>query len=198
MKSDQKDHGHKHDTPAMSYIRSVEAGHEIDRVHIRGIVNFLIFLTILTIVSCLLMWALFRVLNGQEQGKEAQSPPSPVAMSRAERLPPEPRLQSAPGFAEELQKETMAKGSETSVGANGSEPPKDPLWEINVLREHWDGVLKDGVKNDSSRVLIMPIEEAKKELLKQGLPALTDAKPDSAIEMPTAASAGRTTEKRRQ
>jgi hypothetical protein len=198
MKSDYNSNGRERGEAMadVAPLRDVELGHEIDHVHIRGIVTFLVFLTIMTIGSYLLMWGMFRMLNSQERGKELQSPRSPVAMTSGERLPPEPRLQSAPGFGEALQKETGAKQSEKS--AEPREPPKDPLWEINTLREHWDGVLKDGARNESGRVLILPIEETKKALLQQGLPVSADAKPDLAIEMPTAASSGRTTEKRRQ
>jgi hypothetical protein len=215
MKSDYKSNGHGHGSegPAAAPLRNVDVGHEIDHVHIRSIVTFLVFLTIMTIGSYFLMWGMFRILNGQERVKELESPRSPVAMTSDERLPPEPRLQSAPGFGEALQKETGAKQSEKSAGPR--EPPKDPLWEIDTLREHWDAILNDGVKDQSGRVLILPIEDAKKALLEQSWPphAFTyeqmrrkmfpqsvpvESTPSLAIEMPTAASSGRTTEKRRQ
>ena len=185
MESDYSDKGKNHD--------SADVGHEIDHVHIRGIVTFLVGLTILTVVSYLLMWGMFRVLNSREQTKEP--PPSPMAMTSNQRLPPEPRLQSAKGFGEGLEKETGTRPSEASAETRD---PKDPLWEINVLRGHWDAVLKDGVKDQNGRVLILPIEVAKQALLQQGVPVQEDSKPGVAIEMPTAASSGRTTEKRRQ
>ena len=195
MKSDYKGNGNDHgpETVGRSQPRDVDVGHEIDHVHIRGIVTFLVALTIMTIGSYLLMWGMFRILNSQEQARESRR--SPMAMTSNERLPPEPRLQSAPGFGQGLQKEAAAKQAEMSAE---SREPKDPLWEINVLREHWDVILKDGVKDQSGRVLILPIEDAKKALLQQGLPVLADSKADVTVEMPTAASSGRTTEKRKQ
>jgi len=48
-------------------------------------------------------------------------------------LAPEPRLQSAPGFAEELDKTAQAqkeKKAELSPQITGNTPaPKDPMWE---------------------------------------------------------------------
>jgi hypothetical protein len=194
MKSDSSGNGREHvtETPDVSHIRNVDVTHEMSDVDIRGILTFVAGLTVMTVVVYLLMWGLFRVLFAQEEKKEP--PPSPMAMSARERLPHEPRLQSAPGFGEELEKESGAKESQQMDGA-----PKDPLWEINVLREHWESTLKNGAKDQSGKVIILPIEEAKKELLKQGLPARTNepATADS-NDLPTAASSGRMTEKGKQ
>ena len=187
MQSDYSGNGRKHvtETPDVSHIRNVDVTHEMSDVHIRGILTFIAGLTVMTIVVYLLMWAMFRVLFAQEEKKEP--PPSPMAMSARERLPLEPRLQSAPGFGEELEKESGAKESQQMDGA-----PKDPLWEINVLREHWEFTLKNGAKDQSGKVVILPIDEAKQELLKQGLPTRSNepATADS-NELPTAASSGR-------
>ena len=44
---------------------------------------------------------------------------------------------------------------------------KDPLWEIKVLRNQWDDVLKNGPTDASGKRYGMPIEQAKQEVLKQ-------------------------------
>ena len=57
-------------------------------------------------------------------------------MSEQERLPPEPRLQSAPGFAADWQR---------PLASPIPKKPRDPLWEIHVLREQWQRDLKEKV-----------------------------------------------------
>ena len=148
------------ETPDVSPIRNVDVTHELSDVNLRGILTFLGGLTVMTIAVYLLMWGMFRALSTQEK----DAPPSPVAMTSDERLPPEPRLQGAPGFGAELEKQAGVKEAEET------RKPKDPLWEINALREHWKATLENGVKDPSGKVIVLPIEEAKTELLRRGLP----------------------------
>jgi hypothetical protein len=94
-----------------------------------------------------------------------------MALSDKERLPPEPRLQSAPGFAEELDKTAQAQKENKSEAGNeikvGAPVPKDPMWEIKVLRVQWDDVLKKGPVDQNGKRYGMPIEQAKQEALQQ-------------------------------
>jgi hypothetical protein len=165
MKSDHHSNGRAHvtETPDVSHIRNVDVTHELSDVNLRGIMTFLAGLTVMTIAVYLLMWGMFRVLSTQEK----DAPPSPVAMTGKDRLPPEPRLQGAPGFGEGLEKDAGVKESEEAEKTPG---PRDPLWEIKVLRKHWKSTLENGVQDSSGKFVILPIEEAKKELLRQGLP----------------------------
>jgi hypothetical protein len=194
MKSEHSGNGREQatETPDVSHLRNVDVAHEMSDVHIRGIVTFIVGLTVMTVAVYLLMWGMFRLLNTQETKKDL--PESPMAMRGKDRLPPEPRLQSAPGFGEDLEKEAGVKPAlELELS------PRDPLWEINVLREHWEHTLTNGAKDQSGKLVVLPIDEAKKELLKQGLPARTSQPPEGGPDdMPTAASSGRVTEKRRQ
>src|SRR5438105_15819113 len=96
---------HVTETPDTSYIKNVDVKHEVSDVYIGGIAKFAVGLFVLMVVSFVLMWALFRAL----ESKSAEAPPSPMALSGTDRLPPEPRLQSAPGFAEELDKAAPAQ-----------------------------------------------------------------------------------------
>jgi hypothetical protein len=164
MKSSHNGKGGVHvtETPDVSHIRNVDVKHEASDVYVQGIATFIGGLTVMTIVVYLLMWGMFRVMTSQEQKEQEGS--SPMAMSSKERLPPEPRLQTAPGFGQELAKQAGAKEERQDI-------PKDALWEVQVLREHWKQTLEKGMKDPSGKVSVMPIEEAKKELLKQGLPA---------------------------
>jgi hypothetical protein len=167
MKPDHHINGRAHvtETPDVSHTRNVDVTREVSDVNIRGIMTFLGGLTVLTIVVYLLMWGMFRVLYTQEETKD--EPTSPMAMTGKERLPPEPRLQGAPGFGKELEEEA---GVKESTEAEDTSKPRDPLWEINVLREHWKSTLENGVKDSSGKFVVLPIKQAKQELLKQGLP----------------------------
>ncbi len=179
-------HGHETETPDVSHIRNVDVTHELSDVNTRGIGAFIGGLVLMTVMVYLLMWGMFRVLASQEREKDV--PGSPMAMSTAERLPPEPRLQGAPGFAAGLAKEM---GKEVKQG-EGPPVPKDPLWEIRELRQHWQMILTAGTKDPNGKTWVLPIEEAKQDLLKQGLPVRANEPVVTAgSDLPTAASSGR-------
>jgi hypothetical protein len=117
-----------------------------------------------------------------------------MAMSEQESLPPEPRLQSAPGFAADLTK---------SVGDTAPKTPKDPLWEIRVLREQWDRDLREGAKDQSGRTLGMPIEAAMQKFVaeqsaKAGMSNAAKSAESYDDHLPTAASSGRVSMKGKQ
>ena len=141
-KRDHKGNGHEHvtETPDVSHIKNVDVTHETSDVNVPALLKFVLALTVMTALVYVLMLFLFNFLNTQEEQKEP--PAGPMAMSEKERLPPEPRLQSAPGFAEDLSK---------SRGDSTSENPKDALWEIRVLREQWQRDLNEGPKDQSGR-----------------------------------------------
>lgn len=157
---------HVTETPDTSYIKNVDVTHEVSDVYIEGIAKFVVALAVLMVVSFVLMWALFRSF----ESRATDSPRSPMALSDQQRLPAEPRLQGAPGFAEELDKSAAAakeKKPETGRESKGAPPPKDPMWEIQVLRNQWQDVLKKGPVDNKGQRYGMPIEQAKEEILKQ-------------------------------
>jgi len=165
----ERDHkaGHGTETPDVSYIKNVDVTHEISDVQVPGIVKFLVALSVLTIATFILMWALFRAFENQA----TEPPPSPMALTNKDRLPPEPRLQGAPGFAEDLEKRAAIKREESgSAITAGAAQPKDALYEIKILRRHWDDILEKGPVDQSGQRYGLPIEKAKEEILKQGLP----------------------------
>ena len=167
--SDSKHKDHVTETPDVSHIKNVDVTHEVSDVYISAIAKFAIGLFVLMVASFFLMWVLFRAF----ESKIEEPPASPMALTEKERLPPEPRLQGAPGFAEDLEKKApAAKKEETGPAITIGEPqPKDPLWEIKILREDWNDVLEHGPVDQSGKRYGMPIEKAKEEILKQGLPA---------------------------
>lgn len=158
---------HVTETPDVSYIKNVDVTHEVSDVNISGIAKFVIGLSILTVAVFFLTWALFRSFKS----RMAEPRPSPMALSGKERLPPEPRLQGAPGFGEELEKTATPQAEEgKAIVAGAPEVPKDPLWEIRVLQQQWKDVLEYGPVDKDGRRYGMPIDKAKEEILKQGLP----------------------------
>jgi hypothetical protein len=159
---------HVTETPDVSYIRNVDVNHEVSDVHVGGIAKFVLGLFVLTVAVFFLVWGMFRILESRTQ----ETPRSPLALSEHERLPPEPRLQGAPGFGEELSKTAKPEKNEEgkTLGVAQTGGPKDPLWEIRELRKQWRDVLENGPVDQNGQRYGMPIEKAEEEVLKQ-LPA---------------------------
>lgn len=181
---------HKTETPDVSHIRNVEVTHETSDVSVIGVGAFVAALTIATIVISIGMFFLFRYFNAQE---ERVAPPGPMALQQNERLPPEPRLQVAPGFGIKLQ-----DGHTEELNL------KPPQAEYRVLREEWEKALRGELKDQSGKPIAIPIEQAMKQVVSgAGLPARANNNAsskleDNAISMPTAWSSGRETIKKRQ
>ena len=189
---DHNGHGHVTEVPDVSYIKNVDVTHEASDVNVPALLKFVLGLTIMTAVAFGLMLFLFTFLNSRETENEPQA--GPMAMTEQESLPPEPRLQSAPGFAADLSK---------SVGDTDTQKPKDALWEIRVLRDQWNRDLREGAKDQSGRTLGIPIEEAMKQFVaeqnaKAGAKNAAQSGEGYGEQLPTAASAGRVTMKGKQ
>lgn len=181
---------HVTETPDVSHIKNLDVKHETSDVNVGGILKFVVALTIFGIIVNVLMWGMFRVFNAQETKKEP--PKGPMAMTEKERLPPEPRLQAAPGFGVKL--------------ANGEWVPldtKEPEAEYKVLREQWERQLycrgSEAKHADELARLnsgCLPIDAAIEQLFQGGgLPVRSpaDSGNSSEISLPTAASSGRVT-----
>ncbi len=160
---------HITETPDTSHIKNIDVTHETSDVQISGIAKFIVGLLILTIATFIALGGMFVALQKFETKNEETRHRSPIAMTGEDRLPPEPRLQSAPAFAESLEKNKQEKQTEErSQTAGESFPrPKDPLWEIKVLREQWNDVLEHGPTDQNGQRYGMPIEQAKEEALKR-------------------------------
>jgi hypothetical protein len=130
--------------------------YEKNLIGLRGIVFFGIGLFILIVVSFALMWAFLIVLEEDKVATD-QMQAEPLGLVGEERLPPEPRLQGAPGFG--------VDGPEGRINLELTIPQA----EYRELERIWDGWLRDGKKDqsDPNLVISMPIEDAKAALLKQ-------------------------------
>ena len=180
--------GHKTETPDVSHIRNVDVTHEMSDVDVKGILTFAVALTVMTVAVYLLMLLMFNVLNKQEVSKEQK--PSPMALSDKERLPPEPRLQAAPGF-----------GVDQRNGQRVDLSLRAPQEEYQVVHKQWEQVLNEGARDQNGNIVGLPIDEAMKKVLEgTGLPSRLQApgNSDYSVQTPTSASSGRVTERGRQ
>jgi hypothetical protein len=136
--------------------------YEGNEIGLKGILGFGVGLFLLIVVTFALMWALLSVLK--DYRRQNADPANPMAMTQKEKLPPEPRLQLAPGFGVDTDKarvnlELMA-----------------PQSEYKELRAQWDEMWKHGRKDEKTgTVIMMPIEEAKALVLSQNLKARSGA-----------------------
>lgn len=181
--------GHKTETPDVSHIRNVEVTHEMSDINVNGVLTFVIALVILTAGVYVAMLLLF---NQFERQAAREPKPGPMALQQQERLPPEPRLQVAPGFGI-----TLSDGKKVNL------EKREPQAEYRVLLEEWEKNLKGELKDSSGNPVSIPIEQAMKQVVSgEGLPSRTKTAPtklqDYAIGVPTAASSGRVVEKRVQ
>ncbi|MBV9242377.1 MAG: hypothetical protein JO314_10250 [Acidobacteria bacterium] len=139
--------------------------YEENEVRLKGIIYFGIGLVALIVVTFGLMWALLSVLK--DYNKENQEPVGPLAMSEKERLPPEPRLQEAPGF-----------GIDTDKGRVNLELSY-PASEYKEFRAEWTRIWEDGQKDaKTGAVSVLPIEQAKEKVLASNPKVAPNADPD--------------------
>jgi hypothetical protein len=118
--------------------------HEPNSVNIPGVVKFLVWLSVAVMVVALLMWGLLHYFDK----RKAQEAPPPSPLAPEVRVPPEPRLQGAPGSV------------------------KTPAEDIRRFREQEDQTLNSYGWIDQQRGIIrIPIVQAKKLIEQKGLPA---------------------------
>jgi hypothetical protein len=142
--------------------------YEENTIGLKGIIYFWVGLLVLIVVTFGLMWALINVLR--DYNKENQEPAGPLAMTEKERLPPEPRLQLAPGF-----------GIDTDRGRVNLELSV-PSSEYRAFREEWTRLWEYGEKDpQTGAVSVLPIEQAKEKVLASNLKVADNAEPDMLI-----------------
>lgn len=140
--------------------------YEENEIQLKGIISFAVGLLLLIIVTFALIWALLNVMGDYFKSDEV----NPMAMSDKERLPPEPRLQAAPGF-----------GVDSERGRVNLEL-RIPQAEYRELRKQWDDLLENGRKDPKTgMVSVMPIEEAKKKFLEQNVKAKSGAEAEAVL-----------------
>lgn len=129
--------------------------YETNLVGLKGVIYFGIGLFLLIVITFGLMWVLNQVMEDQAAERDNLNK-NPMAMTENERLPPEPRLQVAPGF-----------GIDSPNGRVNLEL-KAPQSEYRELREQWENVWINGQKDAKTGTMIsMPIEQAKAKFLQE-------------------------------
>jgi len=140
--------------------RAYEKSYEENVIGFKGIAYFGVGLFLLIVITFGLMWALMGVL--EDNAKETKSSNNPMAMSEVEALPPEPRLQAAPGFGVE------SPNGRVNLELNA---PQSEWWELEKqYKEIWEKGMKDP---STGAVSAMPIEQAKQAFLSQQIKART-------------------------
>ena len=163
--------------------------YEQNEIQFKGIIGFAVGLVLLIVITFGLMWAFLGTLN--DYWKMPDSERNPMAMSDRERLPPEPRLQLAPGFGVESEKGWVNMELQA------------PSTEYKELKKQWEETWKYGRKDEKSGMMsVMPVEMAKEKFLAQNPKAKTGGEAEEFFKNSrsyfTDASAGRlAAEKRR-
>jgi cytoskeletal protein RodZ len=136
---------HPSETPNVSHIHTPGVAHEESDVKVSSVAWFTAGLAVLIVVTGVLMWGMFRFFARTEARKEP--PPSSLTeekkpqSSNPEEIFPEPRLQ------------------------------RRPLQDLQQYREEEGKRLTSyGWVDQGSGVVRIPIEDAKKRLVEQGLP----------------------------
>lgn len=143
-KSHSAPHSEGDHLPDMTHISNPDVQHELSDVNTKPIYKFGFWMIVIIVGTALLMWLFYDMLSAREAKNDA---PKPVVPNTASKLPPEPRLQLAPGHEVH---------------------PLTEMAEMNVQqRTLLDGY---GWADKSANTVRIPIAEAKKMLLAQGLP----------------------------
>jgi hypothetical protein len=150
-----------HETPDASDIRNPDITHEISDVNTRGILWFVLFLAGLIVISLFLLRGMYNLFESWARAAEGERPV--MARSPEERLPPEPRLQAAPGY--------KVEGENLEL--------KEPQAEWKVVRRRWQTEMESyGIVDPDQKIARIPIEEAIKQIAREGIKPV--ASPQSA------------------
>ncbi len=153
---------HKKDTAHEKSYVDFDKPYETNLIGLRGVAFFAGGLFLLVIFTFGLMYVLENIM--EQQAAESKDQKSPLAMTSGERLPPEPRLQAAPGF-----------GVQSPNGFVNLEL-KAPQSEYRELHEQWEKNWAQGQRDPQTGTIIsLPIAEAEKELLQANPPSAVNA-----------------------
>lgn len=137
-----------------SYV-DFDKPYERNIIGLRGIIYFGVGLFLLIVITFGLMALLLNVMEaGAVEADNANR--NPMRQADQERLPPEPRLQAAPGFV-----------VETADGRRVNLELKHPQAEWEVLEEEYKKLWREGQKTAEGTYAVLPIEEAKQSYLQQ-------------------------------
>jgi hypothetical protein len=147
-----------HETPDVSYISNPDVTHEHTDVSVSPLLKFVVGLAVFTLVTCAAMWLLFMFFESRAEADELRA--SPLARQGEERLPPEPRLQLAPGFGV-----TAGEGNrridlsyDTEGRTDRAPQPQSEWW---TMRDLWRHELETyGWESREEQTVRLPIQQA--------------------------------------
>jgi hypothetical protein len=148
-----------HRTPDVSHIQNEDVAHEESDVNVKAVSTFVVGLFILIVVSMILMKLLLNVFAERAAETERARNPSQLAVQEYNKLPPEPRLQAAPGWGV-----TLSNGDINNLAL------KPPGAERVQLDQYWEQQLKGGKVDPKTDFTTLPIEQAMKQTVADGLP----------------------------
>lgn len=144
-----------HETPDVSYITNPDVAHEESDVAVRPLLWFVGGLTVFTLVTCLAMYLMFQFFKGREESQELAA--SPLARQGEERLPPEPRLQLAPGW----KVEAGGKTQDLSYSTDNAGYVPQPWSEWLLVNEEWQRELEGyGWADQQAGTVRIPVKDA--------------------------------------
>lgn len=156
----------KHERSFVDYDRT----YETNLIGLRGIIYFGIGLFLLIVITFGLMYFLQNVM--EDQAVEAKDNTNPMMMTDRERLPPEPRLQAAPGFGVESE-----QGGRVNLELRA---PQSEYWE---LERQWERQWAEGQKDPKTgTVITLPIDDAKRKLLQESAGAPVSEQSKNSLE----------------
>lgn len=175
----------KHEKSFVDFDRT----YETNLIGLRGVIYFGVGLILLIVITFGLMYFLLNVM--EDQAMETKESKSPMMMKGEDRLPPEPRLQAAPGFGVE---------SERGRVSMELKAPQSEYWE---LQRQWEKTWAEGQKDPKTGMVIaLPIEDAKQKLLQENVKVRGGEQTQKALnegqQIVSYSSAGRTASDKRR
>ena len=187
---DKRQNGHKTETPDVSHIRNVEVTHEKSDISVRGVLTFVVVLTLATAAISAGMWLLFRYFDAQE-AKEPKR--GPMALTEKED-------QSAARAA--IYSRHPALRSHLKTGRR--KISRRPSHKLSIKLYASSGMRTSGPDSKiiPAMLSVCRFEQAMEKVVSSGLPSRVKGPggklSDYAISTPTASSSGREVEKRLQ
>lgn len=175
----------KHEKSFVNYDRA----YETNIIGLRGVAYFSIGLFLLIVITFGLMYFLQNKM--EEQALETKESKNPMLMTEKEILPPEPRLQAAPGFSVE------SPEGHVNLELKASQS------EYRERERQWAKLWTEGQKDPNTGTIIsLPIEEAKRKFLEENVKTRTGEEAQTVLDesrsIVSYSSSGRTaTDKRR-